>query len=490
MKKGLLLVLVFCLLMGLFASCSNKNDKTDSGTTESDSKGETSESASILEDITVKDYGGKEYVILGLGDDDGAEKDGNSVSHSYEGGSKVDSVIYQRTVFLEKKYNCEMRYKSTRATYQALLADSMSGGGSYNMVHPHPTEGIASIYTEGLAANIMDMYAIDLDKPWYRESQTEIYTVNGRLYQVASDVSVGSPLDGFVFNKDLYSSLGYTEDLYDIVFEGDWTLEKFYDIVTQYHSGYEGVEESAKIYSLVYHKGTENRFMYGCDQKTVKRNSEDEYELAFEEDKLDTIASYLYNLVYNCDNVYVGECKSENEWGSSEMMNIFTSGRSIFIKYNVGGLYNHLRNLNFRIGYLPMPKYDSNQKNYRVLSTGGGVMIPSALSNEEQQKSAAVLDAFARYNNVYMRPAFYNVVLQGRLSEDERDYQMLELMLEHPIYDIGFMIDGAGTGKMKGILTYVIFSNKSDTVHTYISQNSAIFRSLVNQINSLGNRIN
>ena len=482
MKKYFLFLLTICLVMGSMTACFGSDEPAETTeTTASNNEGTTS----ILDSISVKDYDGATFTILGVGNEDAAGKDGSIVSHNGN-GELTEKVVYERTLFLEEKYNMIMNYKATNGTLQAMEADQMGGGGSYDLVIPHPTEGIARIITEGFCADIMSMEAINLDQPWFRAEQIETYTTNGKLYQVASDFSVGYPIEGFVYNKDLYRDAGLTEDLYDVVFDGDWTLEKFYDTVMSYQPSMEGVSDNEKMYSLVHHQGQENRYLYGCDQKTVKRNGEGTYELALDKDSLNTIASYLYQLIHESENVYVGVNNSEAAWGTSEMMNIFTSGRAIFIHYNIGGLYGYLRELNFEVGYLPMPKYDTYQKDYRSISTNGGVIIPSALAPEKQQMSAAVLDAFARYNNVYMRPAFFDLVLQGRLSQDERDYKILELMMDSAVFDIGYTIDGSGTGYMKGILTQVVVISKATTVDSYLTSRASVLSAIVDQINAIG----
>lgn len=477
MKKLCLILVALCMLLGCFAGCKKEDESPE------DSKEIVQDTENpILTSLPTKDFEDRDFTILVFGDKS-VETDGSIVRREM-GADDLEMSVYKRTLFLEEKYNVALRMGSTQDAYQSLFTDTESGGQSFDLVMPHPTEGIASILMGGLCANLLELNNLSLDQPWYVQSMVNNYQTNGKLYTVVCDLdAAGASFNGFVFNEELYHSVGYTEDLYEAVYNGEWTLDYFYRTIKEYAPSNEGVSREDRMYSLIYHKGSERSFMYGAGQTTVKRNSENKYESALEAKSLNVVADYLYKLIYESDNVYVAEQTFFADFANSKMLQVFKSGHSVFFEYNIGGLYMYLRDITFNMGYLPMPKLDSYQEDYQMICGGVGTLIPSSLNTKED--SAIILEAMARHSNLNLRPAFYNTILQGRLSPEPKDYDMLDFIFERIFYDIGFTFDGAGTGKMKGILTYVVISEESNVVDTFLLANADYMQKIVNDINTI-----
>lgn len=475
MKRVFSLLIVPCLLLGVLVGCK-KDNSTLPATSDKPIDGETEPEA--FETLPERDLGGKTLTIVSfntpLDSDDPAVYNVNGVSNAK----------HRRTLYAENKYNCVVKYVRVEDVYTSLTNDRMGDGQSFDLAIPHPTEGIAAILTGGYCANYLDLNSLDTTSPWYNQSQVESYTINGKLYQLVSDIHVDDEgFQGVIYNKDLYKSSGFTDDLYETVFNGEWTLEVFMSTIKQFQPNMDGVPDDERMYSLIYHSGRENSFMYGIGQKTVKRNSEGLYELALDKDKLNTLAENMYEVIYDMNNVYVGKQTYYAGWGKCDMLQIFRSQRAIFFEYDIGGLYNYLRDMTFKIGYLPMPKYDVYQKEYSLIVGGGGIIIPSTLNNKED--AALLLDVFARHSHVYLKPAFYDEVLLGRLSPTADDYKMLDLLHNSTVYDIGFTIDGAGMGPLKGIMTSVVLNSRSKSVDSYLMAKAAVLAEIVNTINTI-----
>ena len=477
MKKILMFFLALCMLLSCLAGC-----KTQDETPEESKEIIQDTENPILESLPTKDFDGRDFTILVFGDK-AVETDGSIVRRDM-GSDDLEMSIYKRTLFLEEKYNVALTMASTEDAYQTLFTDTDSGGQSFDLVMPHPTEGIANILMSGLCANLLELNNLSLDQPWYVQSMVKNYQTNGKLYTVVCDLdAAGMGFQGIIYNEDLYKSVGYTDDLYEAVYNGEWTLDYFYRTVMEYQPSNEGVNREDKMYSLIYHKSRENSFMYGAGQTTVKRNSENQYELALNSKSLDVVADYLYKLIYESENVFVGEQTFYSEFANCKMMQVFKSGHSVFFEYDIGGLYLHLRDISFNLGYLPMPKLDSYQEDYQMICGGVGTLIPASLNTKED--SAIILEAMARHSNLNLRPAFYNTILQGRLSPESKDYEMLDYIYDRVFFDIGFTFDGAGTGKMKGILTYVVVSEENNVTETFLLTNAEYMQKIVNDINNI-----
>ena len=62
---------------------------------------------------------------------------------------------------------------------------------------------------------------------------------------------------------------------------------------------------------------------------------------------------------------------------------------------------------------------------------------------------------------------------------------MLDLLHNSTVYDIGFTIDGAGMGPLKGIMTSVVLNSRSKSVDSYLMAKAAVLAEIVNTINTI-----
>ena len=150
-------------------------------------------------------------------------------------GDKVETVIYRRTQQVEEKYGIDLYIANAAGSvYPSLQAAYMSNDKSFDLVFPHPTDSMVTIMTSGYYANLTGLDSMDLSKPWYNSSQVQNYTTpNDKLYIVTPDISITS--QGFfclVYNRELYGKFNFTEDITEIVNNGEWTAEKFNEFLT------------------------------------------------------------------------------------------------------------------------------------------------------------------------------------------------------------------------------------------------------------------
>lgn len=147
----------------------------------------------------------------------------------------------------------------------------------------------------------------------------------------------------------------------------------------------------------------------------------------------------------------------------------FASKRALIIEFD---LYfaNLMKDLTFETVFLPGAKLDENQKNYRALCGTGFIGVP--IDALDTDCSALILEAFNRYSYANFRPVYFDSYLAYRISKDPRDHQVLQLILDNTVYDLGFNIDdnGATAGKASGMLRTVVYQNMSTNVASYIEQ--------------------
>ena len=96
----------------------------------------------------------------------------------------------------------------------------------------------------------------------------------------------------------------------------------------------------------------------------------------------------------------------------------------------------------FEVGILPMPKYDTSQKNYSHVNWGHELLVMTTVKNRDMV--GHVLELMAFYSGTMVREKYYDEVLQLRVSEQPDDRDMVEIIYNTVVYDPGMVYAHAG----------------------------------------------
>ena len=88
----------------------------------------------------------------------------------------------------------------------------------------------------GMSINWKDIPNIDWEKPWWNKATNDEATVKGKVFAVTGDLALTSLTMMWIqaFNADLLEDWGHpAEEMYQLVFDGKWTLDKFIEICSE-----------------------------------------------------------------------------------------------------------------------------------------------------------------------------------------------------------------------------------------------------------------
>ena len=75
----------------------------------------------------------------------------------------------------------------------------------------------------------------------------------------------------------------------------------------------------------------------------------------------------------------------------------------------------------------------------------------------------------AYYSYQYIRPAFFDIVLENKAVRDENSYKVIQFMHENKVFDFGFNFDS--TGSAYNMITEVVIKKKSTDFASYYAKN-------------------
>ncbi len=187
------------------------------------------------------------------------------------------------------------------------------------------------------------------------------------------------------------------------------------------------MDESAQWGLLV--AGTFGNALYtGAGYDTVERG-EDTYRLTLDSERSLTLIEKCAGLFGDRNNVL------NDRLGKGIGENIFMEGRALFMDYTILGVMG-FRGMKDDFGIIPCPKLDEAQKTYYTacntwLATGIGV--PMLVSDPERTALIMETMAYISYENI--KPAVYEITLQGKTARDDASSVMLDYIFENAAFD-------------------------------------------------------
>lgn len=426
MKKILILILVLAMLLPCVVACKGNGDTAE--TTEPVSK-DSGADTDYLDTLPELDMEGEEFHILIT------EQTKDFYIQDKFTGDVVGDATFKRNAAIEDHFDVSINYVSRdgnasgSAAFNSAIRQSLQADqNAYDLVLGQNYYCL-SLATEGMFFDLNSSSVLDLDNTWYHDEINKYGVVNGKLWGASGDFvisQIGWSI-GLVYNKSTYRDhlyeFGY--DLYDLVRQGKWTYERFYELCTAFgdHQGNEG-----DMYAFHYGNAAVVAMGMGFGLEFVTQNSDGEWTAeGFYNDHLTDVYSAVHDLCYNYDPIFPSG--STTVKGPSQIDNQL---------FHMDYIQSLLANPNItpfidRMGVLPMPKWDETQPNYVTYVNRTELFyIPS---NVDFETSAIITEALNQKTNEIVVPDYFGKVLQLQASQTSEDSEMLEIIRQTLHYD-------------------------------------------------------
>ncbi|MCQ2433557.1 MAG: hypothetical protein MJ175_13220, partial [Clostridia bacterium] len=303
-----------------------------------------------------------------------------------ENGDNINDAIYRRNSKIEEQYNCVITEEAVTDTHTDFRKLMMSGEDLYDIVMAYD-EHVSEYYCSGLIRPWSVLPYVDTSLSWWSQNANSVFSIQGKQFAAVGDFSLGMASRGFVmlFNKDLYAQLDMDESLYDMVRNNRWTLDSFAKVTKDFARDLDGngVMDEKDMYAttgaIKLHFGS---LVTGCGVKYIELDKDGVPYFAIPGN---TYAMDVFQKVFdihNGTNVYYKICGDVHS-GSTESRVVFNEGRTLFQGTSTKGIA-YYRDTDFDIGIIPYPKYDSNQEEYCILTSGTAIAtIPITLPDEK-----------------------------------------------------------------------------------------------------------
>jgi len=446
MKKFLAWLLLAAMMLSL-AACSNTpaDDDDANDTTPSQIEEESTEPVETEPEVTPPSFPdtnmeGKTFNVFTPSWYGYTPLDIVDIQIEESTGESLNDAAYERNLYMEEKYNCKVAamVQDQGQTAAIIMRANRSGDGSLDWVLAHGCN-FATLVTMGTLIELDDVPNVDYTNPWWNQESYESLSILNKHFGVASDLTTHDELGTWVvyFNKNIRDEY-QLENPYEMVNNGTWTYDNVFTMASKVYDDLNGngLIDYEDQFGISHSNDTTMGMYNSSGVIFAKNNAEGIPEFTYrDEQSVTKIMSILERLFdqQTCFNIHDGKRMLA---GASESQ-LFLEGRILFL---FAGVHNAsvLRDMNDEFGILPYPKYDENQAEY-LPSTSGLfltlLVVPKC--SPDLANLGIFLEEYAYYGHQYIRPVFYETLLQRKIARDEESLDMLELVFNNLIYDTG-----------------------------------------------------
>jgi len=447
MKRFISLILALLLTAFTLVSCADKPDGPDDVTTTADAaaaSSDTPESEAVTNGLPPElSYKGETIVFVSRDSDFVRDE----VSVEENDGDIIHAAIAKRNADMEERFGIIIKnekltgdnYVVTNAVKKALNTNLHT----YDIVANSCYSTIMST-GDGILYNLEKLKYLDLTAPYWSQGFNDAASIGKGQYMCTGAASLALYRLMFVtfFNRDLLTTWG-EKSLFDVVNDGEWTLDYQIRLGKQYYSDNDGSSSVTKGDTVGMISSTLSYidpYWSSCKNPILTKTDDNWYDYSIDVDRLSTTLRKVTELFYDA-NSYIVTSGSDSE-RLNEIGQMFAGGTAATATLRLcASETEYLRDMKDKYGVIPCPKLDKDQDDYYTFLhdqfTAFGICRP--VDEERAEMLGAVLEYMAWSSYINVVPVYYNVALKSKYMQDSASWEMLDKIYSGIYIDAGVL---------------------------------------------------
>lgn len=360
-------------------------------------------------------------------------------------GDTINDDIYNRNLAVSERFNVNLQWilgkeEEMCRNFKTVM---LAGADDYELFMGHHGY-TGKVFTGGIFGD-WNNTGIDFSMPWFPQYVIDNASINGHMYLIMSDICLSTAARSYC----IFYNMGLAEqynigDIYSLVENGTWTLDKLTEMSKDIYSDLDGDN---------------------------KKSADDLYGVRCEGSN-SYIAGYIYSL--EMDNVVIGNdgvvannfgsernleiieklCYLFNDTEGGYMKDAFAVNHPRFVKEQCVFMHGVLEwgdtyyrnDCTFDYGIVPFPKYTESQENYYTLFGGAtSIMgLPITVKQEKYDFVRDIVTALSAETWKVALPDYIETTLKGKVAQDQKSIDMIQIVLDGRTFDFAGMYDGYG----------------------------------------------
>ena len=441
MKKLVILLLVFAMLICVFAACDSDGPGNTDGSTSSEGITEDLYLDNIPNDLK---FNGEDVVVLSRGvqmytQDEIAVPELNS--------EPVNDAVFNRNIVIGDRLNVNIvsnpiqesdPFKTTEEIERVVKA----GGRDYDLFAGACYVTIASAL-KGTFYDLNELKHLDLSQSYWMQDYNDTISYGESQFTATGVIALSTYRLALVtlFDKKVFDDkqLPY---LYEAVEKNEWTIDYHASIVEDFYQDLNGNSQHDEddLYGHVTSTGINtDAYWSACGVPLVNKDTDGTYVWVVDTEKLSNVVDKVLKLFYESGGTYI--ClENENNTAQPGIREMFAQGRAATATLRLLAVeLDEIRNMQYEYGIVPMPKYDTAQKEYATQMHDQFTVfaVPSSAAPEKLELIGAVMEVMASENLRIVKPAYYEIAIKRKYMSDPVAWDMLDLAFENVIVDAG-----------------------------------------------------
>ena len=391
------------------------------------------------------------------------------------GGDVLFDAVYERNQTVQDRLNVKFEFKKgpdvTLKLSEEIPKYILAGEADWDVLLMSAQFGFTQSLL-GYYVDLMDLPYVNVDQPWwwtdYMEEESidtsKRFLLNGdfTLYALMSATSA-------YFNKDMFKNkFGEPDELYALVDEGTWTVDKFLEYCAGAYEDVngDGTRDEDDVYGA-RHTSIFTAVNYLTLSSGLPMHGRDS-------DGLPILNIYNDNWIkwteildkYVMTDEYSKISKTPNTITTAHYFNNAKSLFSMSMLYDASSF----RDTEFEYGIVPFPKYSED---YDYLSSGAtpnaeAVMLPITTATSKYDAIGASLEALSAESYRTVTETYYETTLKGKYLGSENDIRMVDTIYKN-IGTNFVMVAGVelGKGAISSMFVYVIRDHDANLTSYY-----------------------
>ena len=112
--------------------------------------------------------------------------------------------------------------------------------------------------------------------------------------------------------------------------------------------------------------------------------------------------------------------------------------------YEGTDIIHQFDDMEFEIGIVPFPKYDTEQDEYYSLYPHDALLVAVPSKIENLERTANIIEDLNHISKRFLKSAWFDSLVERKYRFDDESLEMLDIIYETRVYDIGLYYDFGG----------------------------------------------
>ena len=436
-KKIFSLILASLIILPALASCTNNTSK-DTGEQNSSDPTDSTPVSTVEDTLNFDvDYEGMDFNVLLASV---PTRTPNDFSYGDDLTDVMNEAIYTRNTTMLENYNvnivCKQDLGSNNQGYETVQKDYSSNKNSYQLCLLSGYDA-AELALIGTLYDFKSLPNINTKNTWWDQAAERDLSIADSLFFTTGSIS--TVIDDYtycvIFNKALLKIKLGDVNVYDIVRNDQWTLDKLEELSKSVKEDINGDQkmDSRDRYGLMIWDNEMIASINAAGEKIASLNEDGMVELTFYNDKVNTIVDKFVTIGNSeyCINF-------QHMSGGVQFYDMFTNNQAMFFM----SMFNEVerfRDMHTDYGIVPNPKLYETDDYYSPISPWHSGFLCVPVTIEDPDSVSNIIELMGYHSEKLITPAYYDKTLIGKYVRDDESIEMLDLIFQNRVYDVGHL---------------------------------------------------